>query len=130
MADFADTLPHDLDRGPGADPDGAPVRADGGASDGSGTACPGRLALAHGAGRRGPRGRRAALTGGSWQVSMAPTMTGDDSTLLISEPQLGYDPTLLVEFQITGAGYDARGVGVPRPSLSSGSATPARSRGR
>ena len=116
MADFADTLPHDLDRGPGADPDHRdPVPASGGAQEPDGgaglpvAAPPSPMAQAVAA----LEAWRAALTGGSWQVSLAPSMTDDDSTLLISEPQLGYNPTLLVEFQLTGAGYDARGVGVP-----------------
>lgn len=115
MAEFAATLPHDLDRGPGADPDSRdPVPADGGSSADEGAvvpaaAPPSPMAQAIAA----LEAWRAALTGGSWQVSLAPSMTADGSTLLISEPQLGYDPTLLVEFQMTGAGYDARGVGVP-----------------
>lgn len=114
MADHAADLPHDLDRGPGADPDSrAPVTAgdddapdDGGLPVGA-PPSPGAQAAA------ALEEWRAALTGGSWQVSLAPSMTADGSTLLISEPQLGYNPTLLVEFQVTGAGYEARGVGVP-----------------
>ena len=78
MADFADTLPHDLDRGPGADPDHRePVPADGGAQEpDSGTglpvaAPPSPMAQAVAA----LEAWRAALTGGSWQVSLAPSMT-------------------------------------------------------
>lgn len=116
MADHAAGLPHDLDRGPGADPDSRdPVPAGAGKEEpDEGTGLP--VAAPPSPGARAVAALeewRAALTGGSWQVSLGPSMTADGSTLLISEPQLGYNPTLLVEFQMTGAGYDVRGVGVP-----------------
>jgi penicillin G amidase len=56
---------------------------------------------------------RRALSGGSWGAAIAPSRTADGSTLLVSEPQLGYDPTLLVELEVHGGGYDARGTTVP-----------------
>ena len=46
----------------------------------------------------------------SYQVVVAPERTVDGSTLLVSGPQLGYSyPTLLVEVEVHGGGYDARG---------------------
>jgi len=56
-------------------------------------------------------GRR--LSGGSYAVSISPAKTADGSTLLVSGPQLGYAPTQLVELEIHGGGYDARGSTVP-----------------
>jgi penicillin G amidase len=56
---------------------------------------------------------RAALDGGSFLAVIAPERTADGSALLVSEPQLGYDPTLLVELEVHGGGYTARGVTVP-----------------
>lgn len=57
---------------------------------------------------------RAGLRGGSFGVAIGPSRTADGSALLISAPQLGYSfPSLLVELEIHGAGYDARGVSVP-----------------
>ncbi|MGB1556935.1 MAG: penicillin acylase family protein, partial [Oceanococcaceae bacterium] len=50
----------------------------------------------------------------SYQVVVAPERTVDGSTLLVSGPQLGYSyPTLLVELEVHGAGFDARGTTVP-----------------
>jgi penicillin amidase len=56
---------------------------------------------------------RGALSGGSFLAAIAPSRTADGSTLLVSQPQLGYDPTLLVELEVHGGGYTARGVTVP-----------------
>ncbi|HVT35892.1 MAG TPA: penicillin acylase family protein, partial [Nevskiaceae bacterium] len=57
---------------------------------------------------------RASLHGGSHAYAIAPSRTRDHGTLLVSGPQLGYTyPTLLVEYEIHGGGYDARGVSVP-----------------
>ncbi len=55
---------------------------------------------------------RSSLTGGSFMVALAPSRTASGEAMLISEPQLGYDPTLLVELEVHGGGYDARGTSV------------------
>ena len=52
--------------------------------------------------------------GHSFGLAIGPQLTRDGGTLLVSAPQLGYSyPLLLVEYEIHGAGYDARGVSVP-----------------
>lgn len=57
---------------------------------------------------------RAYLHGGSYAFALAPKRTRDKGTLMVSGPQLGYSyPLLLVEYEIHGAGYDARGSSVP-----------------
>jgi penicillin amidase len=57
---------------------------------------------------------RRHLHGGSHAYALGPSRTRDHGTLLLSGPQLGYSyPTLLVEYEIHGGGYDARGVSVP-----------------
>ncbi|HEX4871133.1 MAG TPA: penicillin acylase family protein, partial [Nevskiaceae bacterium] len=57
---------------------------------------------------------RRSLHGGSFGLAIAPTRSADGGALLISAPQLGYSyPLLLVEYEIHGAGYDARGSSVP-----------------
>lgn len=57
---------------------------------------------------------RAHLHGGSMAYAIAGSRTRDGGTLMVSGPQLGYTyPTLLVEFEIHGGGYDARGSSVP-----------------
>ena len=57
---------------------------------------------------------RAYLHGGSYAFAIAPQRTRDGGTLMVSGPQLGYSyPLLLVEYEIHGAGYDARGSSVP-----------------
>ena len=57
---------------------------------------------------------RAYLHGGSYAFALAPKRTRDRGTLMVSGPQLGYSyPLLLVEYEIHGAGYHARGSSVP-----------------
>jgi penicillin amidase len=57
---------------------------------------------------------RAYLHGGSMAYAIGPTRTRDGGTLMVSGPQLGYSyPLLLVEYEIHGAGYHARGTSVP-----------------
>lgn len=57
---------------------------------------------------------RAYLHGGSYAFALAPNRTRDKGTLMVSGPQLGYSyPLLLVEYEIHGAGYHARGSSVP-----------------
>ncbi len=130
MADYAATLPLELAEGPGtgaADspcgtpPDSlAPERMEpgavtrqfsGGQASTSDAENPVRQ-MRHAIGALNEW--RAGLRGGSFGVAIAPSHTADGSALLISAPQLGYSyPSLLVELEIHGAGYDARGVSVP-----------------
>ena len=57
---------------------------------------------------------RAGLHGGSYSVAVDGSKTASGKPMLVSGPQLGYSyPSLLVELEIHGAGYDARGVSVP-----------------
>lgn len=57
---------------------------------------------------------RRNLHGGSFLVAIGPSRTRDGGALLMSEPQLGYTyPTLLVEVELHGAGYNVRGSTVP-----------------
>ena len=57
---------------------------------------------------------RHHLHGGSFAMALAGSRTRDGGGLLISAPQLGYGyPLLLVEYEIHGAGYAARGSSVP-----------------
>ncbi|MGB1581193.1 MAG: penicillin acylase family protein [Nevskiales bacterium] len=57
---------------------------------------------------------RRGMHGGSFLVAIGPSRTRDGGTLLMSEPQLGYTyPSLLVEVELHGAGYDVRGSTVP-----------------
>ncbi len=121
MADYAATLPLELADGPGTGAFPAP-----GESGVPFPPIPGPNAFPSRASDEAamlPAARaqaaleewRAALTGGSHLVAIAPSKTADGSALLVSEPQLGYNPTLLVELEVHGGetGYDARGVNVP-----------------
>lgn len=57
---------------------------------------------------------RNYLHGGSYAFALGPSRTRDGGTLMVSGPQLGYGyPLLLVEYEIHGAGYHARGSSVP-----------------
>jgi penicillin G amidase len=57
---------------------------------------------------------RAYMHGGSMAYAIGPSRTRDGGTLMVSGPQLGYSyPLLLVEYEIHGAGYHARGTSVP-----------------
>lgn len=50
----------------------------------------------------------------SYQVTVNDSASEGDSTLILSAPQLGYSyPTLFYELEVVGGGYAARGVGVP-----------------
>ncbi|HUR39937.1 MAG TPA: penicillin acylase family protein [Verrucomicrobiae bacterium] len=56
----------------------------------------------------------ASRDGHSFGFALAGSITRDGGGMLISAPQLGYSyPLLLAEYEIHGAGYDARGVSVP-----------------
>jgi penicillin amidase len=103
MADWAMDLPETVWKGPGtgasAEPclvakthDNEPARAVG----------------------RALENFRQSLHGGSYAYAIGSSRTRDGGTLLVSGPQLGYSyPTLLVEFEINGAGYQFRGFSVP-----------------
>jgi penicillin G amidase len=52
---------------------------------------------------------RTGLHGGSFGVAIAPSRTADGSTLLMSEPQLGYAPTLLWEAELHAGDVHVRG---------------------
>jgi penicillin G amidase len=106
MADRAATVPLELATGPGTgdEPPPDPLADGGGLPAGADPVAQARAALEE---------WRAALDGGSFLAVIAPELTEGGSTLLASEPQLGYDPTLLVELEVHGGGYTARGVSVP-----------------
>lgn len=127
MADFAATVPLELEEGPGTGdwPEPEPVAL--GDLDPGGIELPGGLDLSD-LGLDVPSGAtsltgdeiaaqaaaaleafRQRLSGGSFLVAIAPEKTADGSALLVSEPQLGYDPTLLMEAEVHGGGYHARG---------------------
>ncbi|WP_108667521.1 penicillin acylase family protein [Euzebya rosea] len=118
-ADFAATLPLELADGPGTgaypEPSTLPAFADdtgsrSGASDQADAVDRARAfraadALAEWA---------ASLHGGSIGMAIGPSRTADDNAMLISGPQLGWTyPSLLVEYEVHGGGYDARGASVP-----------------
>ncbi|MDX1509991.1 MAG: penicillin acylase family protein [Nitriliruptorales bacterium] len=123
MADFAATIPLELAEGPGTGDWPRPADGDIGDLDPSGDLLPGfeafgALTAAEAAGMASASLEqwRQSLTGGSFLVVVAPHKTADNSALLISEPQLGYDPTLLMEAEVHGGGYHARGstvAGIP-----------------
>ena len=106
MADWATTLPTELEEGPGtgAHPEPSP--------DPTSLTVPTSADMGARAAEAIDEWRRL-LSGGSFLVSIAPELTADGQALLMSEPQLGYAPTQLVELEVHGAGYDARGVSVP-----------------
>lgn len=66
-------------------------------------------------GKLRPRSPFQRSSGGhSFGIALGQGLTRDGGGLLISAPQLGYSyPLLLVEYEIHGAGYHARGVSVP-----------------
>jgi penicillin G amidase len=112
MADFARRIPLELATGPGTGDAPAPEplgSLPGMAAGVTGDPTPDPAARA----REALEEWRAALDGGSFLAAIAPERTADGSALLVSEPQLGYDPTLLVELEVQGGGYTARGVSVP-----------------
>ena len=123
MAVLAATIPLELADGPGTGAWPAPAPADPGDLDPAGIELPGGITIpgltAAAAATQASVALeewRQSLTGGSFLVAIAPSRTADGSALLMSEPQLGYNPTLLMEAEVHGAGYDARGstvAGVP-----------------
>lgn len=110
MADFAATLPLELAQGPGTGdaPEPPPVSVKL-PDDYQWPADPKMIARAI---QKTPRWPERASA--SYMAVLDASRTADGSTLLVNGPQLGYSyPTLLVELEVHGAGYDARGSTVP-----------------
>jgi acyl-homoserine lactone acylase PvdQ len=106
MADYADTLPLELESGPGTGD--APVPP----SSSDAPLAAGAVAVASAV--RALEELRAGLHGGSYAIAVGPSKTAAGNAMLVSGPQLGYSyPSLLVELEVHGGGYDARGVSVP-----------------
>jgi penicillin amidase len=108
MADYALTIPDELAEGQGT---GAAPRPD--VPD-----APGDLDPASAAAVASAVGAldefRAGLSGGSLMFAVDGTRTATGAPMLMNGPQLGYSyPSLLVELEIHGGGYDARGFSVP-----------------
>lgn len=113
-ADYAADLPLELADGPGTgaypDPQSLGAPSGGGAAA---AAAAERAALAEGASQALVEWAES-LHGGSIGVAIGPSRTAEESALLLSGPQLGYSyPSLLVELEVHGGGYDARGASVP-----------------
>jgi penicillin amidase len=104
-ADYASTVPLELTDGPGTGAYPVPAADDlvAATADADSPADAARAALEE---------WRTTLAGGSFVVALSPERTSTGGALLISEPQLGYDPTLLVELEVHGGGYHARGTSV------------------
>jgi acyl-homoserine lactone acylase PvdQ len=115
MADYAAGLPLELESGPGTG-DG-PVPSSGGTAlpgttGGAASRDPGATAVARAV--QALEELRRGLHGGSYALAVGPSKSHNGEALLVSGPQLGYSyPSLLVELEIHGGGYDARGVSVP-----------------
>ena len=109
MADYAANLPLALATGPGTGNAPEPALTD--PPDGVGApARPAAVAAAV----QALHELRAGLHGGSYAIAVGPEKTANGGAMLVSGPQLGYSyPSLLVELEIHGGGYDARGVSVP-----------------
>lgn len=126
MADIAAELPLELADGPGtgAFPEPPPVALPGASSlpDGAPDGLPELPAdLPTAVSDAVVRGQVAealaafpgGLHGGSFGVTIGPSRTADGSTLLMSEPQLGYAPTLLWEVEVHAGDVSVRGSTVP-----------------
>jgi penicillin G amidase len=108
LADWALTVPEELAEGPGTGAAPAP-EVPGIAAD----LDPAAAASVTGA-VAALEELRAGLSGGSLAVAVSGERTATGAPMLISGPQLGYSyPSLLVELEIHGGGYDARGSSVP-----------------
>lgn len=102
MADWAVTLPETIWKGPGTGAAAAPC------------AIPKSASAAVRTVGEALENFRHQLHGGSHAYALGPSRTRDHGTLLVSGPQLGYSyPTLLVEYEMHGGGYDFRGFSVP-----------------
>ena len=108
MADYAQGLPLELATGPGTGATPVPEP-----SDVPGDLPAGQAAAIQSAVEAVER-FRAELHGGSYSIAVDGSKTAGGKPMLVSGPQLGYSyPSLLVELEVHGAGYDARGVSVP-----------------
>ncbi|WP_341250871.1 penicillin acylase family protein [Euzebya pacifica] len=120
-ADFAATLPLELADGPGTgaypEPTTLPAFAESGESTSDGSSSDDADAVARAQAFRASEALAewaASLHGGSIGMAIGPSRTADDNAMLISGPQLGWSyPSLLVEYEVHGGGYDARGASVP-----------------
>ena len=109
MADYAAGLPLALATGPGTGHAPEPALTD----PPDGVAAPAQPA-AVAAAVQALHELRAGLHGGSYAIAVGPERTANGGAMLVSGPQLGYSyPSLLVELEVHGGGYDARGVSVP-----------------
>ncbi len=110
MADYAATLPLDLQFGPGTGhaPEPSPISVKL-PQDLKWPVDPKLVAKAL---REAPR--LPQRTSASYQAVIDASKTADGSTLMVNGPQLGYAyPSQLAELEVHGGGYDARGSTVP-----------------
>lgn len=120
QADWAATLPLELKDGPGTgaapEPSPAPLPLSTAQNSSS------RTSSADGDQARAAAARAAEylsdyltnLHGGSYMAAIHGSKTASGLPILINGPQLGYDyPTQLVELEVHGAGFHARGATVP-----------------
>jgi penicillin G amidase len=108
MADLALEIPEELAEGPGT---GAAPEPD--VPDAPGDLDPAAAAAAATAVQALDE-FRAALSGGSLMFAVDGSRTATGAPMLVNGPQLGYSyPSLLVELEVHGGGYDARGFSVP-----------------
>jgi acyl-homoserine lactone acylase PvdQ len=107
-ADYALSLPADLDEGPGTGAFPVP------------SATPTPPVVANVLSRL--QQWAESLRGGSFGFAVSPKRSATGGALLMSAPQLGYSyPSELWEVEVHGGGYDARGVSVPsQPTVAIG----------
>ncbi len=111
MADWAATLPLSLAEGPGTGDHPEPASLDVGAAVPT-VADAGAVLTARAIAQLAAF--RDSIRGGSIGVAIGPRLTAEGGAMLLSGPQLGYSyPSLLVELEVHGGGYDARGASVP-----------------
>ncbi len=110
MADYAASLPLELQHGPGTGHAPEPVPVVGKLPEGfKWPADPHLIAKLVRESPRMPDHIQA-----SYHAVIGPSRTADGSTLLVNGPQVGYNyPTQLAEMEVHGAGYNARGAVVP-----------------
>jgi len=127
VADWAVALPDTIEHGPGTGDSPAPLGCDqnpdsifGGLNDPQGQSSTPRAAAERNstnpaaAAAEAVRAWAAGLHGGSYMVVMNNNRTANGEALMINGPQLGYSyPSQLVEIEIHGGGYHARGSTVP-----------------
>lgn len=110
MADYAATLPLDLQTGPGTGdaPEPSPISVQL-PKDFKWPMDPKQIARAV---REAPRFPERSSA--SYQVVIDGSKTANGETLMVNGPQLGYSyPSQLAEIEVHGGGYDARGSTVP-----------------